>query len=146
MARERGGVHMIDLSQQQNKHMPSRSEDFEGTSDALDPHHSGDKRMLDRTSVIMLLYPLVNLSVIMPLSVYRVMSFAGKTGSPQALAACGSIFALGGLANAVLYTFSRLSCSSACDLRFTMLPLLKFFICDLAPSQRPSEARRPGIS
>lgn len=57
----------------------------------------------------MLLYPLVNLTVIMPLSVYRVMSLAGREASPQTLAACGSIFALGGLANVVLYASSRVS-------------------------------------
>lgn len=55
----------------------------------------------------MLLYPLVNLTVILPLSIFRLLGLAGQHGSPEALAVCGSIFALGGLANTVLYSFSR---------------------------------------
>lgn len=57
----------------------------------------------------MLLYPLVNLTVILPLSVYRLLGLTGKQGSPQALAICGCIFSLGGFANVLLYSFSRVS-------------------------------------
>lgn len=99
---------MSDLSQV-DVHVPSARGSPDGKSIPIERSKDGDARVLDRTSIIMLIYPLVNLSVIMPLSVYRVMALAGKTGSPQALAACGSIFALGGLANATLYTFSRVS-------------------------------------
>jgi hypothetical protein len=67
------------------------------------------RKKLDKTSLLMLLYPLVNLAVILPLSVFRLMGLAGKGGSPQALAVCGCIFSLGGLANTILYSFSRVS-------------------------------------
>lgn len=67
------------------------------------------RRKLDKTSLLMLLYPLVNLAVILPLSVFRLAGLAGQHGSPQALAVCGCIFALGGLANTILYSFSRVS-------------------------------------
>lgn len=67
------------------------------------------RRKLDKTSFLMLLYPLVNVTVILPLSVFRLLGLAGQHGSPQALAVCGCIFALGGLANTILYSFSRVS-------------------------------------
>lgn len=103
---ERGGVPLTVLSQT-DAYIKSDRGIPDDRSTPVDRRKDGDVRILDRTSMIMLIYPLVNLSVIMPLSVYRVMALAGKTGSPQALAACGSIFALGGLANTLLYTFSR---------------------------------------
>lgn len=70
----------------------------------------------------MLLYPLVNLAVILPLSVFRLLGIAGQHGSPKALAVCGSIFALGGLANAILYSFSRVSLGSDASKRTLLLP------------------------
>ena len=60
----------------------------------------------------MLAYPLVNLAVILPLSTYRLASLAGKTGSPGMQAGCGVIFSLGGFANVILYSFTRVSCTS----------------------------------
>lgn len=61
----------------------------------------------------MLLYPLVNLVVVMPLSIYRIMALAGTESRPEALATCGCIFALGGFVNAVLYASSRVSSASS---------------------------------
>lgn len=106
MERENGGMDMSDLSQV-DEYIPSDNQSTKGKAKPVNSKKFGDTRMLDRTSMIMLIYPLVNLSVIMPLSVYRVMALAGKPGSPEAVAACGCIFSLGGLANALLYTFSR---------------------------------------
>jgi hypothetical protein len=68
------------------------------------------QRRLDRTSRLLLLFPLVNLTVILPLSIYRVLALSNTVEStPQGLAVCGSIFSLGGLANVVLYSFTRVS-------------------------------------
>ena len=67
------------------------------------------RRKIDKTSLVMLAYPLVNLSVILPLSIYRLSALAGRPGGPTALAACGFIFALGGFANVLLYSFTRVS-------------------------------------
>ena len=67
------------------------------------------RRKIDRSSLVMLAFPLVNLAVILPLSVYRLSALAGRQGSPQALAACGVIFALGGFANCTMYCLTRVS-------------------------------------
>lgn len=109
MEREQGGLGMDVLSQDTHGRVsrPMTSHTLPRTYPDAQEKSMPSTRMLDRTSLVMLLYPLVNLAVIMPLSVYRVMALAGQPGSAQALAACGSIFSLGGLANAILYTFSR---------------------------------------
>lgn len=67
------------------------------------------RRKIDRSSLVMLAFPLVNLAVILPLSVYRLSALAGRQGSPQALAVCGFIFALGGFANCTMYCLTRVS-------------------------------------
>ena len=67
------------------------------------------RRKIDKTSLVMLAYPLVNLTVILPLSIYRLSALAGRPGGPKALAACGFMFALGGFANVLLYSFTRVS-------------------------------------
>lgn len=71
------------------------------------------RRKIDKTSLVMLAYPLVNLTVILPLSIYRLAQLAGRPGSPRSLAACGFIFALGGFANVLLYSLTRVSQTSA---------------------------------
>lgn len=109
MEREQGGLAMDEYAKTAENPISRPATSHTMTRASPDAHqNSGSSaRMLDRTSLVMLLYPLINLTVIMPLSVYRVMALAGQPGSVQALAACGCIFSLGGLANVILYTFSR---------------------------------------
>lgn len=78
------------------------------------------RKKVDRTSLVMLLYPLVNLMVILPLSIYRISSLAGLKASSQALAVCGAIFALGGFANVMLYSFTRVGDLLCPDHELTM--------------------------
>ncbi|KAL7007167.1 hypothetical protein EMMF5_003393 [Cystobasidiomycetes sp. EMM_F5] len=56
---------------------------------------------IDRSALVMLAYPVVNFVVILPLSMYRLSSLSGNVWSSDALAICGSIFALGGFANTI---------------------------------------------
>lgn len=62
---------------------------------------------IDKSALLMLSYPAVYLVVILPLSIFRLAALGGVYWSSDALAACGTIFALGGLTNAILYSVSR---------------------------------------
>lgn len=97
------------------------------------------RRKLDKTSLLMLLYPLVNLAVILPLSVFRLAGLAGQHGSPQALAVCGCIFALGGLANTILYSFSRVSILSLLKVYMLVVFNPDGVICRAAYSKLPCQ-------
>lgn len=66
-------------------------------------------RKISDTSLTMLAYPVVNLIVLLPLSVYRISELAGHRGSPQLLAACGFVFSLGGFANVMIYSLTRVN-------------------------------------
>jgi len=82
---------------------------YQSPTTAVRPRTSGStlRRKIDKTSLVMLAYPLVNLTVILPLSIFRLSSLAGRPGSPGTLAGCGVIFSLGGFANVVLYSLTR---------------------------------------
>lgn len=64
-------------------------------------------KRIDRVARKMLLFPLVYTATILPLSIGRIAAMAGTQLSPRYIAIAGSIFALNGFFNTILYSYTR---------------------------------------
>lgn len=114
---------------------------------------------VDAVASKMLAYPIVYLAVVLPLSIYRIAGVAGIKFPQSAQAAVGSIFALAGFANILLYCTTRNVLGLKKKKQFQHQPcstvylssakegvdLTGFYAEPFAGPSLPEKARAPGI-